>query len=121
MSNTMNARTATTTDAIVGRNIRVSRKMAGLSQTELAEQIGIRFQQLQKYEKGTNRVSAGRIVAICNILDIPLAQLFAGTSLNDDAPSLMDDGSTEALVAFRKIADCNKPSAIRVLQAMASA
>lgn len=121
MSKTTNARTATTTDAIVGRNIRASRKMAGLNQAELAEQIGIRFQQLQKYETGTNRVSAGRIVAICNILDIPLAQLFAGTSLNDDTPSLMDDESTEALVAFCKIADCNKPSAIRVLQAMAAA
>ena len=55
-------------DKLVGRNIRVLRLAKGLSQTELADALGITFQQVQKYEKGTNRVGSGRLLKISGVL-----------------------------------------------------
>ena len=55
----MTKRRADANDAMVGRNIRLQRLARGLSQTALADGIGITFQQVQKYEKGTNRVGSG--------------------------------------------------------------
>ena len=55
-------------DKLVGRNIRVLRLAKGLSQTELADALGVTFQQVQKYEKGTNRVGSGRLLKISGIL-----------------------------------------------------
>jgi transcriptional regulator with XRE-family HTH domain len=55
-------------DKLVGRNIRVLRLAKELSQTELADGLGIAFQQVQKYEKGTNRVGSGRLLKISAIL-----------------------------------------------------
>lgn len=66
------------TDVAVGERIRVFRKDANLSQTELANQIGVTFQQVQKYENGTNRVGAGRLMNIARALDIPITAFFDG-------------------------------------------
>jgi transcriptional regulator with XRE-family HTH domain len=63
-------------DAQVGQAIRAHRLMAGLSQTELADRLGITFQQVQKYEKGMNRVGAGRLSRIARILGVPIATFF---------------------------------------------
>jgi transcriptional regulator with XRE-family HTH domain len=63
-------------DKLVGRNIRVLRLAKGLSQTELADELGVTFQQVQKYEKGTNRVAAGRLKRIAKILDVPILYFF---------------------------------------------
>lgn len=57
-------------DAEVGRRIRLARLAAGLSQGELAAGVGVTFQQLQKYEKGLNRVAASRLVAISRVLGL---------------------------------------------------
>ncbi len=59
-------------DVEVGRRIRARRLECGLSQQQLAKGLGITFQQVQKYEKGANRVSAGRLLAICNLLQVPI-------------------------------------------------
>ncbi len=64
------------TDIHVGGRIRLRRNMLGMSQEKLGESLGITFQQIQKYEKGTNRVGASRLQAIANILGIPVAFLF---------------------------------------------
>src|ERR1051325_562705 len=74
----MPGRRADANDAIVGRNIRVHRLARKLSQLALATAIGISFQQLQKYEKGANRVGAGRLVRIANALGVPVMALLAG-------------------------------------------
>lgn len=66
-------------DMQVGANIRLRRLRAGLSQDVLGEQLGITFQQLQKYEKGTNRVSASRLVMISRVLRCYVGDLFDGT------------------------------------------
>lgn len=65
-------------DAAVGANLRRIRAQKGRSQEALAEKIGVTFQQVQKYEKGTNRISASKIVAICEALDCDLNSLFVG-------------------------------------------
>ena len=64
------------TDVHVGESIRAHRLIAGMSQTDLADQLGISFQQVQKYEKGANRVGAGRLPQIAAIFDIPITALF---------------------------------------------
>jgi transcriptional regulator with XRE-family HTH domain len=66
------------TDIHVGSRIRMRRKMLGLSQEKLGEKLGITFQQIQKYEKGTNRVGASRLQQISEILQVPVSFLFDG-------------------------------------------
>jgi transcriptional regulator with XRE-family HTH domain len=65
-------------EVAVGQRIRAFRKEAQLSQTALADQVGVTFQQLQKYEKGTNRVGAGRLAQIARALDVPITAFFDG-------------------------------------------
>ncbi|WP_375374126.1 helix-turn-helix domain-containing protein [Ensifer sp. ENS12] len=63
-------------DVHVGSRIRLQRVLKGMSQTTLAEGLGITFQQVQKYEKGTNRVGSSRLQAIASILGVPVAWFF---------------------------------------------
>ncbi|ENN92859.1 helix-turn-helix domain-containing protein [Bartonella bovis] len=63
-------------DVYVGTRIRLRRNMLGLTQEKLGEQLGITFQQIQKYEKGTNRVGASRLQAIAEIMDVPVSYFF---------------------------------------------
>jgi transcriptional regulator with XRE-family HTH domain len=71
-------KTATNIDKMVGRNIRVHRLAAGMTQEDLGEKLGVTFQQVQKYEKGTNRVGSGRLYEIAEILEVPVKSLFGG-------------------------------------------
>jgi transcriptional regulator with XRE-family HTH domain len=63
-------------DVHVGREIRSRRKLLGLSQTELGAKVGVTFQQMQKYEKGSNRVGASRLAAIAKALNCPVGHFF---------------------------------------------
>jgi transcriptional regulator with XRE-family HTH domain len=65
-------------DVEIGRKIRALRLERGLSQSGLADGIGLTFQQVQKYEKGTNRVSAGRLQKIADMLNTPVMFFYAG-------------------------------------------
>lgn len=69
------SREPTEIDVEVGRRIRLIRKTRGMSQTQLADAAGVTFQQLQKYERGTNRVSASKLVQVATHLGIPASQL----------------------------------------------
>ncbi len=71
-------------DVHVGRRIRQHRWMAGFTQQKLADQIGIKFQQIQKYETGANRVSSSRLWDIAGVLRVPVASFFDG--LEGQAP-----------------------------------
>lgn len=75
-------------DVHVGDRLRTQRALSGLSQTELAKQLGITFQQLQKYETGNNRISAGRLWQASTILGVPVSCFFEG--LNGNADSAAD-------------------------------
>jgi len=66
------------TDVHVGNRVRMRRLMLGMSQEKLGEALGVTFQQVQKYEKGTNRVSASRLQQISHILQVPVPFFFEG-------------------------------------------
>src|SRR4051794_36261191 len=63
-------------DVHVGNRIRLRRTLLGMSQERLAEQIGLTFQQVQKYERGTNRVSSSRLFDLSRVLDVPIRYFF---------------------------------------------
>jgi transcriptional regulator with XRE-family HTH domain len=65
-------------DKHVGSRVRIRRLMLGMSQEKLGDELGITFQQVQKYEKGTNRISASRLQAMCHILQVPVSFFFEG-------------------------------------------
>ena len=72
----MLARTPDPLDVMVGAKIRIFRSHRGISQTDLARKIGVAFQQVQKYEKGTNRIGASRLSRIAAVLGISVGELF---------------------------------------------
>lgn len=67
-------------DVHVGERIRLRRSLVGLSQMQLAEKLSLSFQQVQKYENGSNRVGAGRLHQIAEILEVPVSFFFDGTA-----------------------------------------
>ena len=71
-------RTATEVDRFVGAQLRALRKTAGWSQTELAKQVGVTFQQIQKYERGANRIGASRLWQLCQVLCVQPGRFFDG-------------------------------------------
>ncbi len=89
-------------DVHVGTRIRLRRNMIGMSQEKLGDRLGITFQQIQKYEKGTNRVGASRLQSIASHLEVPVSFFF------DDAPGLdaaksgglSEEASTNYVVDF---------------------
>ena len=74
----MSAKSPNPIDAYVGGRVRMRRLTLGMSQEALAKQLGLTFQQVQKYEKGTNRISASRLQALSQILDVPVHFFFEG-------------------------------------------
>ena len=112
------ARRATDVDDYVGRRIRQRRLELGQSQTELADALGITFQQIQKYENGTNRISAGRVYAAAQHLGVTLDYFFEGVELpvasQPNHDSLFEnDKQVIALVrSFVQISDADTRSAV---------
>jgi transcriptional regulator with XRE-family HTH domain len=95
-------------DIGVGESLRVHRQLAGMSQSELAGKLGVSFQQIQKYEKGANRIGAGRLSQIAEIFDVPIAALFdvnATTSSGESVPIKLipDRGTLKLLTGFGSI------------------
>ncbi|GAJ92609.1 helix-turn-helix domain-containing protein [Agrobacterium sp. SHOUNA12C] len=84
----MSAKVPNPIDAYVGSRVRMRRLMLGMSQERLADQIGVTFQQVQKYEKGTNRIGASRLQAIASVLAVPVAFFFQ----QDNSQPLATDG-----------------------------
>jgi len=68
-------------DQYVGKRIRMARDVAEISQTHLAEQLGLSFQQLQKYECATNRIGAGRLLLVARALNVPITFFFDGLEM----------------------------------------
>jgi transcriptional regulator with XRE-family HTH domain len=71
-------RSPTSVDKHVGARLRAARLEAGKSQTDVAEALGITFQQVQKYEKSTNRISAGKLHELSRLFDVPVQFFFDG-------------------------------------------
>ncbi len=78
-------------DVHVGKRVRHRRWLIGMTQQQLAQQVGIKFQQIQKYETGANRVSASRLWDIADALDVPVSFFFEG--IEDARKPDEDDGA----------------------------
>jgi transcriptional regulator with XRE-family HTH domain len=106
---TRKKRRPNSTDIQIGEAIRAHRLIAGLSQKALADRLGVSFQQVQKYEKGTNRVGAGRLPQLAAILGIPISALFdpnADTSPGAAPVRLIPDKSAlRLLTSFAGVTD----------------
>jgi transcriptional regulator with XRE-family HTH domain len=74
------------TDKHVGSRLRMRRLMLGMSQTDVADALGLTFQQLQKYEKGSNRISASRLQHLSQILQVPVPFFFEGAPAASGVP-----------------------------------
>jgi transcriptional regulator with XRE-family HTH domain len=83
----MPTKSSTATDKHVGARVRMRRMMLETSQTSLGEALGITFQQIQKYEKGTNRIGASRLQLIAHILQVPVSFFFEDLPLPSEALS----------------------------------
>ena len=106
-------------DRIVGQRLRWRRRELKLTQEQLGEKLGLTFQQVQKYEKGVNRISAGRLFEIARALGITITYFYEGVDdllanpttvsvhESDHPPSLpvIDTEAMELVTAFQKIGD----------------
>ena len=84
-------------DAHVGKRVRHRRWMMGMTQQQLGDMVGIKFQQIQKYETGMNRISASRLWDIAKALDVPINYFFEGL----ESESLADAAEAEPAAAPR--------------------
>ncbi|RWY64628.1 XRE family transcriptional regulator [Rhizobium leguminosarum] len=132
----MNVKTANAIDSYVGARIKMRRQLLGMSQERLGEQIGVTFQQVQKYEKGINRIGASRLQRIAEVLQTSPSFFFEQENSEPltlqglDLAANMDPvaeflRTKEGLVlnrAFLKIADSNiRETVIALVKAMAQA
>ena len=104
-------------DVQVGNRVRIRRMLIGMSQERLGDLLGLTFQQVQKYEKGVNRIGAGRLFEVARILNVPVDFFYEGLSAapgqpgaaeSDSAPVMEFVSSGEGLqlsLAFMKIKD----------------
>ena len=103
-------------DGQVGNRVRLRRMLIGMSQERLGELLGLTFQQVQKYEKGVNRIGAGRLFEVARILGVPIDYFYegastqiAGPSENEASPPVMEFVSSgeglQLSLAFMKIKD----------------
>ena len=86
------------TDRHVGSRVRMRRMMLSMSQEKLGDALGLTFQQVQKYEKGTNRIGASRLQQISNILQVPVSFFFEGAP-NQGSANGMGEAPSPAYVA----------------------
>lgn len=109
-------------DHHVGSRVKLRRRLIGMSQERLADQIGVAFQQVQKYEKGTNRIGASRLMKIAEVLGVTPGYFFeqdgeaategmSGPTMLDGARTLQDFVSTkEGLTLNRAFSKINDPT-----------
>ena len=108
-------------DKAVGARIRALRLARRMTQDALARQVGVQFQQIQKYESGTNRISASRLFMIAGALGVPVEHFFEGvcsnSSKSNDSP-LADGAAMEMLLHYARLTERQKAAVLSVLQAM---
>src|SRR5579885_481415 len=101
MSNPSNVpkKQANPIDAQVGNRVRLRRMLIGMSQERLGELLGLTFQQVQKYEKGINRIGAGRLFEMARILDVPIDYFYEDVSKHHaGAPGFAEEGAAQPVM-----------------------
>jgi len=109
---------------MVGAKIRMFRINRGMSQTALAEQVGVSFQQVQKYEKGTNRVGASRLSQIASVLGITVGELFETSdqktgAANSPVHLLAEPGALRVLKAYLRTNSRVRMAIARLVESIA--
>jgi transcriptional regulator with XRE-family HTH domain len=102
-------------DAEVGRRVRALRLERGMSQEKLGDSLGLTFQQVQKYEKGTNRIGAGRLQRISEIFEVPISAFFEAAP-NDESATLREFADNAA--ALRLLRAYSRISSPQTRQAL---
>ncbi len=133
MPKNQNRRLPNPDDVRVGKRVRMRRLMVGMSQTELGEAVGVTFQQLQKYEKGVNRIGAGRLQQVAKALKVPVSFFFEDPlkpGLETKAGHLCQDSvsdfltTTDGLALVRAFIRIREPhtrrSVVRLVEQIAS-
>lgn len=92
-------------DVHVGKRVRHRRWLVGMTQQQLAEQVGIKFQQIQKYETGANRVSASRLWDIADALGVPVSFFFEGLDAEQPAQTAATDAMPADLMGDKEALD----------------
>ncbi len=109
-------------DVAVGNRVRELRIRAGMTQQTLAEHVGVSFQQVQKYEKGTNRMGASRLIQIAGILGVPVSALFKDIDTKGAAEAPLDRDAAKVARDWRGIADERTREVMRdVIRALSKA
>ena len=109
-------------DIEIGKRVRQARVAAGLTQTKLADQLGITFQQVQKNERGTNRIGASRLYQLCHVLDVPVGYFFEG--IEEEVPTWSPDdvmARSETIILVRAYYRIRDSKVRKALHAMAKA
>lgn len=86
-------------DVHVGSRVRLQRMLIGMSQEKLGEHLGLTFQQVQKYEKGANRIGASRLYEISRILEVPVSHFFEGLPSGNDSKGGFSDSAANDFVS----------------------
>ena len=105
-------------DIHVGKQLRVQRTLLGLSQIVFAEQLGITSQQLQKYESGANRISAGCLWQASKILGVPISYFFKGLNREEEVAAEDADAWMNLVHGFESSPEEIKKATCRLLKSM---
>ncbi len=108
-------------DIHIGQRIRQRRRSMGLTQQQVAEKIGVKFQQMQKYETATNRVSGSRLVDLSRALDVHPAYFFKGVDAPDPEQEIKDALEIKLLRHFRRSSEDARYAILRIAQETAQA
>jgi transcriptional regulator with XRE-family HTH domain len=88
-------------DAQVGNRVRLRRMLVGMSQEKLGDHLGLTFQQVQKYEKGVNRIGAGRLYQVAHILGVPISYFYEDVvGREPEGASPANDHTTQPVMEF---------------------
>ncbi|WP_430442333.1 helix-turn-helix domain-containing protein [Shinella sp.] len=101
------AKTPDPIDVEVGGRIKAQRRLAGMSQDTLAARLGVTFQQVQKYERGTNRVSSSRLAMIAETFGVPPAFFFPGSTVDPDQGAVAAAPELVSFIATNEGRDLN--------------
>lgn len=105
-------------DVCIGSRLRLRRLAMGFSQETLARALGITFQQIQKYERGTNRIFASRLFHLARVLRVPVAYFYQGLTPQGEAPNAEDARSEAGAAAEEGMQDLlGKSDTLKLIQA----
>jgi transcriptional regulator with XRE-family HTH domain len=111
-------------DRFVGHRIKELRLRAGMTQRQVAQQLGVTDQQVHKIEKGINRVSAGKLLAIARLFDVPIADLFDGHDRGVPLDRLVDPKAAPTVLDLSRLFLALEPkhqaALVRLARAMAA-